>query len=283
MRTLLLLAAAATLSAATVKSDGARVHYRSYGSGRQAVVFIHGWTCNLGFWDGQAPVYEKRRSLLVDLPGHGASDKPVADYTGERFARAVEAVLRKERVAKAILVGHSMGVTVTAAFLRLYPERVAGVVIVDGSVPQPLRDPAERAKRREAGEATSKVYRGADYRAAATKAIDSMFVAATTAELRDRIRAEMLATPQHVMASAREGMTRFSLDLAEEPRSQAPALALMAKRPGVDRTEYKEYLQRVFPNLRGFQEWEGAGHFLMMEQPERFNAALEAFLSVIPR
>ena len=39
------------------------------------------------------------------------------------------------------------------------------------------------------------------------------------------------------------------------------------------------YMRRLFPNLGLYQEWKGAGHFLMMESPERFNAALALFLS----
>src|SRR5689334_9550758 len=64
------------LLAADTTYDGSRVHYESYGKGREAVVFIHGWTCDLTFWRGQAPVYEKRRALLVDLPGHGRATSP---------------------------------------------------------------------------------------------------------------------------------------------------------------------------------------------------------------
>src|SRR3954471_16912199 len=86
------LCLATGLMAADATYDGARVHYESYGKGQEAVVFIHGWTCDLTFWRGQAPVYEKRRALLVDLPGHGQSAKPEVAYTQERFARAVEAV-----------------------------------------------------------------------------------------------------------------------------------------------------------------------------------------------
>jgi pimeloyl-ACP methyl ester carboxylesterase len=44
-------------------------------------------------------------------------------------------------------------------------------------------------------------------------------------------------------------------------------------RPG-----YEERLRTVFPNLRGFQVWDGSGHFLMMESPDRFNRLLEDFL-----
>src|SRR6266567_2222626 len=82
---ILLLFSAASLFAADVTYDGAKVHYESYGKGTDAVVFIHGWTCDLTFWRGQSPVYEKHRSLLIDLPGHGQSAKPEVAYTQERF------------------------------------------------------------------------------------------------------------------------------------------------------------------------------------------------------
>src|SRR6266513_3870738 len=103
--------------------DGARVHYESYGKGKDAVVFIHGWTCDLTFWRSQAPVYEKHRSLLVDLPGHGQSDKPDVPYTQERFARGAEAVMRAAGIERAVVVGHSMGGPVALTFLRLFPAK----------------------------------------------------------------------------------------------------------------------------------------------------------------
>src|SRR3982750_3322962 len=123
---LLALAFALPLMAADVTYDGAKVHYESYGKGTDAVVFIHGWTCDLTFWRGQAPVYEKRRSLLIDLPGHGQSAKPEVAYTQERFARAVEAVMSDAGVTSAVLVGHSMGGPVALTFLRLYPAKTRG-------------------------------------------------------------------------------------------------------------------------------------------------------------
>ena len=65
--------------------DDGRVHYESYGAGKEAVVFIHGWTCDLTFWRGQEPVYRNHRSLLIDLPGHGQSDKPKVAYPAGVF------------------------------------------------------------------------------------------------------------------------------------------------------------------------------------------------------
>ena len=115
MRYLLPLVFMSALFAADATYDGARVHYESYGKGKTALVFIHGWTCDLTFWRGQAQVYEKHRSLLVDLPGHGQSDKPDVSYTQERFARAVEAVMKQAGVDQAVATLLSATPVITAA------------------------------------------------------------------------------------------------------------------------------------------------------------------------
>src|SRR5262245_37588229 len=127
---------------------GDRVHYKSVGKGAQALVFVHGWTCDLTAWRAQAGVLkEVPRSLFIDLPGHGRSDRPQKELTMALFARAVEAVLRDAGVDKAVLVGHSMGTPVVREFYRLFPEKTGALVHVDG----PLRPFfAGRPKEREA-------------------------------------------------------------------------------------------------------------------------------------
>src|ERR1700730_1422539 len=62
--------------------DGTRIHYQSYGKGREALVLIHGWSCNLDYWRDQIPDFQKRsRVIAIDLPGHGQSDKPEIVYS----------------------------------------------------------------------------------------------------------------------------------------------------------------------------------------------------------
>ena len=54
-------------------------------------------------------------------------------------------------------------------------------------------------------------------------------------------------------------------------------MAIVAATPA--RPAYEARLRTVFPLLRKFEAWEGSGHFLMMESPDRFNRALEDFLA----
>jgi pimeloyl-ACP methyl ester carboxylesterase len=266
---------AGSLFAADVTYDGARVHYESYGAGKDAVVFIHGWTCDLTFWRGQAPVYRKHRSLLIDLPGHGQSEKPDVSYTQERFARAVDAVMRDAGVDRAVLVGHSMGTPVGITFVRLFPAKAKALVMVDGFIPATPKDDAERESQKTRMNAFLKTWRDPNYKEQAEKMIASMFSDKTTPAMREEIRSKMLSAPQHVMASAFEGM--FAMEPPKPGETyRLPAMAVLVQQSG--RARYEERLRSVFPNLRKYEAWEGSGHFLMMESPDRFNAALEEFL-----
>ena len=264
------------LFAADAKYDGARVHYESYGKGKEAVVFVHGWTCDLTFWRGQAAVYEKHRALLVDLPGHGQSDKPDVSYTQERFARAIEAVMKDAHVDRAVLVGHSMGGPVALTFLRLFPAKTKAIVFVDAYVPQAPKDAAEKAAQAARMAPFLKSLQEPNYRDVTQKMIEGMFSDKTTPAMREEIRSKMGVTPQHVLASAMEGM--FAVEPFRPAESyNIPAMAIVATlRPGDE-----AQLRAVFPNLRKYEAWPGSGHFLMMESPDRFNAALEQFLSSI--
>lgn len=255
------------------KLDGNKVHYLSFGEGDEAVVFIHGWTCDTTFWKMQAPVYEQRRSLLIDLPGHGQSDKPDIAYTMDLFARAVDAVVTDAKVKKVTLVGHSMGTPVAIQFLRLHPEKVAGLVIVDGFVPQPPKDDAEREKQKAQFEGLVKSYRSTDYMQSAKRMLGFMFTKQTDPALRKEIETKMLAAPQNVMASAMEGMA--TMQPLTESYPDLPTEAMMTKRPTA--AQYRQFLTQHF-RLAGYEEFD-AGHFLMMEEPARFNKLLLEFLN----
>ena len=252
--------------------DGHKIHYLSFGKGDQAVVFIHGWTCDSTFWKMQAPVYENRRSLLIDLPGHGLSDKPEIPYTMELFARAVNAVIADAKVRPATLVGHSMGTPVAIEFLRLYPRRVAGLVIVDGFVPQTPNDDAERVIENQRKQLADS-FRGPNYKTFANRMLDFMFTENTPPALREQITAKMLRAPQYVMASAMEGMV--SMPPVTESWPALPVAAMMVKRD--NSAPYQDFLKAHF-HLVDYRDFEGAGHFLMMEQPAAFNGLLERFL-----
>jgi pimeloyl-ACP methyl ester carboxylesterase len=97
-------------------------------------VLIHGASGNLG--DLRLELGDRlaqtRRVALVDRPGHGWSDRPggEADASPARQAALIAQALDGIGLDRFVLVGHSLGGTVAAAFARAYPERVAGLVLL---------------------------------------------------------------------------------------------------------------------------------------------------------
>jgi pimeloyl-ACP methyl ester carboxylesterase len=248
------------------KLDGSRVHYKSYGQGREALVFVHGWTCNMSFWRGQVPAFEsKTRVIVVDLPGHGESAKPQVTYSMDLFARAIDAIMQDAKIDKAVVVGHSMGAPVIRQFYRKYPHKTLALVVVDG----PLRS----FGKKEDMERFIAPLRGPGYKEWADKFIDSMFGPNASAELRAEIKTPMLSTPQHVAVSAMEGM--IDPAIWGDDKINVPVLAVMTRNWPPNN---EQFYRSLAPKL-DYRVMEGVGHFLMMEKPKDFNEALATFLA----
>lgn len=100
------------------------------GRGEPAIVFVHGMACTHEDWKAQcealAPLHEV---LACDLPGHGRSTGALEDASIAAFAREVARILPR----RAVVVGHSMSCRVALETARVRPERIAGLVLVDGS------------------------------------------------------------------------------------------------------------------------------------------------------
>ena len=104
------------------------------GDGHPAIVFIHGFTCNLSHWREQlSGLSGGHRCIAVDLPGHGTSAEP-REATIEALAAAVNDALDALALNQVVLVGHSMGCRLVSETFSQSPARVRGVVYVDGSI-----------------------------------------------------------------------------------------------------------------------------------------------------
>lgn len=248
---------AAPVGAASV--DDLAIHSTVQGSGR-TIVFVHGWTCDETSWDAQVSAFgDDYRVVTLDLPGHGKSDSPTqADFSMDLFARAVDAVRAEVGADKVVLVGHSMGAAVIRQYALDYPRHVAGLVAVDG----PL-DMRPLANFPGFGPLTLESRRGL---------IESMFVPSTSHELRTQILATMLGTPEATATGAMGAM--FDPKNQSDEKIEAPALSIFAGTSNfADDGSARELLLDW-----SSEKFDGTGHFLMMEQPERFNTALRAFI-----
>ena len=249
------------------KLDGARIHYKSYGKGRDALVLIHGWGGNIDSWRDQIPELAKRnRVMALDLPGHGESDKPEISYSMDLFANAIDAVMRDAKVERAVVMGHSMGTPIARQFYRKYPQKTLGLVIVDGG----LRPFGTKEMRDQ----FLAMFRGPNYKEAVAQMFSQMMPRLPPAD-QERVKTSFSNTPQHVLVSAMESMTQESLYGPD--KISVPVLAILAKSP-FWQPDTEEFLHSLAPDLE-LQWFQGVDHFLMMEKSKEFNEAVIAFLN----
>lgn len=97
----------------------------------KTVVLLHGNNF-AGFYFGniaEALRAEGFRVIIPDQMGYGRSSKPIIPYSFNDFARNTNAVLQAEGVARAMIVGHSMGGMLAARFATQYPDVTEKLVI----------------------------------------------------------------------------------------------------------------------------------------------------------
>jgi len=112
------------------RPDGSVINVEHGGvKGKQTIVFIHGWNSNSTQWFYQKRFFEKDYHLvLMDHAGLGRSKRPAnGDYSLEKLATDLDAVLTASNVKDPILWGHSMGGFTILTFCKLFPQKLAGI------------------------------------------------------------------------------------------------------------------------------------------------------------
>lgn len=115
--------------------DGLDVHYVVAGRG-PAVLLVHGLGGFAESWRHNLPPLASAATVhAVDLPGFGRSAKPPAGYGLGFFARALAAFMDELGLARASVVGHSLGGAVAAALALTRPARVERLALISAAVP----------------------------------------------------------------------------------------------------------------------------------------------------
>lgn len=112
--------------------DGVDIAYVDEGtaSDRTPLVFVHGLSSWMGFWEHQVPALgSDRRVLALDLPGYGASGRPDAPYSPPWYADVLAGWMDAVGLEQAVFVGHSMGGQIAMTLALRHPERVDRLVL----------------------------------------------------------------------------------------------------------------------------------------------------------
>ncbi|WP_328635141.1 alpha/beta fold hydrolase [Streptomyces sp. NBC_00356] len=112
--------------------NGIRLYYTDGGTG-VPVLFVHGWGTSGRVWDAQvADLAADHRVVTVDWRGCGRTDRPAAGNTFAANAADLLELMDVLALDRALLVGNSMGAAFVLEAALQSPERVAGVMSIDG-------------------------------------------------------------------------------------------------------------------------------------------------------
>jgi pimeloyl-ACP methyl ester carboxylesterase len=257
-----------TRSASTTHSaDGVPIRFQVNGAGEPTLVLVHGWALDRRLWDGQVPrLSAQHRVVTLDLAGHGESGRERVQWTMAAFGHDVEAVVEAVGAREVVLVGHSMGGPVVLEAARRMPERVKGIVLIDTLLDVEQRTPPDQV------EAIARQLE-ADYKTTVTQmSMEYLFAPATPAAVRERVLAHATALPPDIsIALLRQSWTYDPLPALRE---------IAASIRGVSADKFPTNLEANRRHMPGYEATilTGTGHYPMLEDPARFDPALDAAL-----
>lgn len=260
---------------ATAPFKGTFLSYLDEGSGDTPLVFIHGWGGQSDLWRKETQsLAQDRRVIALDLPGHGASGRITDGYTQQTLAEAVLAVMDHAKINRAVLVGHSMGANVARHVALAAPDKIAGLILVDGAFLFPPKDSAGLAAWKKEMKAFTRNFKGRKGEDFTRGFISDMHGRTTPDWAKQEVMTCMMGTPRETRVSA---MVHFT-DLTAWPdqKVSTPTLALYVKSQHTV-PELETQLRTLFPALQ-FKLWDGPGHFFMLYEQDRLNSEIRSFM-----
>jgi len=235
------------------------------GTGKTPVVFVHSLAGNSGHWSKQLEhLRGDRRAIAFDLRGHGRSD-PARDndYSFEAMANDIYSVVRAAHLEKIVLVGHSMGGSVSIAFAGRYPEMVAGLF---------LADPSGDARQIPGSQfAPFLASLESDSYSRVIEGYWSGLLEGSSPAVRERVLADLRSTRKEVVVEVFRSSLRFDplTPLRGYPGRKLSLITSLNDTP--------ISLHNLLPELP-HDRISGTGHWLQLDRPREFNRKLDDFI-----
>jgi pimeloyl-ACP methyl ester carboxylesterase len=245
---------------------GARIHYahrRAVPAEQPPVVFIHGAGGTHRHWLYQVRDLPPSSTYALDLPGHGKSEGPGRDSIpsyGDWLVTFLDGV----ELNQAVLVGHSMGGGIALDVALRYPDRVAGLGLVATGARLRVVPAILEGIQQAPGPAVQLI-------------CDWAFGAEAPPEMVHLARRQMSETPPEVLHSDFVACDAFDV-MRRLQEIAAPAFVLCGTQDRLTPPKYATFLRDNITNAT-LHLIEGAGHMVMIEQPQAVTKVLLAFVA----
>jgi pimeloyl-ACP methyl ester carboxylesterase len=273
-------------------THGLTLHALEWSREGTLLLFLHGFSNDAHVWDWCAPVFAPHyRVVALDHRGHGDSDRdPEGRYDHETMARDVAAALESLGAARVVLVGHSLGGRVAMRFAGLFPEKVAGLVIVDSAPELDARGTTRirlDVQQQDPSFATLKDYERILARQyPATRADILAKLAAHWTRTRPDGRLELKLDPAFMRGrrgQSEEELARWSAEEAKLlwsalDKLPCPALVVRGAASDVLSADVADKMADEVLKQGRLEVIPRAGHSVMLDNPEAFEKALSSFV-----
>ncbi len=257
-------------------TDQGIVHYEVYGRGRP-VILLHGWLGSWGLWQ-ETMAYLGRyfRTYALDFWGFGESGKKRNSYAVQDFVSLVDQFMEQLGIDQAPLVGHSMGGTVSLSVSIQYPHRVEKVVVVGSPI---------------VGSSLSILLKMFGRRPVAFVVYNNMWVFRLFYRLLSPLFTRDRRWPQMMDRDlSKITLESFLLSIASLRRTdlrpfldqiKVPAMGMYGDKDIVVHPAQWKLMAAGIPHVR-IERYRSAGHFIMLDEPQKFMEALRVFLDSEP-
>ena len=281
--------------------DGIDLHYMEAGAGRPLII-IPSWSLTGAAYRHQLQELSRtRRVMAFDMRGHGDSTTPAGGYRVSRLAADLRAVIERLELDQVDLMGHSIGSSIIWSYIDLFGEdRLGRLVFVDQAPSVTAKPDWSAADRVTYGCLLPDLAALAEFY---LQVLAAEVLAAETAEATVPVIARLFSPS----LPAAEGGSHcyenpwFAREICKLPRRHAADLLhdhcgldwrdviKRVRRPtlvvGAEASIFSAESQRwIAAQIPGaeveiFKAGEGGSHFMCYENPSKFNALVEAFLS----
>src|SRR3954453_10272930 len=256
----------------SLRRDGTALFYEDAKGREPPILLVHGWCCDPTYLGPQLEHFARRghRVAAVDLRGHGQSDKRHQRYTMQVFADDLAWLCDQLNLVRPVVVGHSMGGIIAFDLAARNPALPSAIVMLDAAVVLP-------SAARAAMSGFLKELQDPNYRAALRAYVaNTLFIPTDDPDRKTRILDGMSSAPQHVLASAFEGLRDY------DPAEAAGGLSVPGLYIASDEAQPRADMTRLHALAPQILDGKtvGSGHFCQLEVPEQVNAMIDRFLAI---
>jgi len=270
---------------APAKFEAGALHVERVSGKGPALIFIPGlasgpwtWTQTVERLKGKYSVY------LLTLPGFDGR-KPVPGATLESLSRDLATLIETRKIERPVLIGHSLGGTLSLGFAAAHSDLISGVVSVDGLPVFPGtetmtgdRSPlAARARAQFAGQTQAQF---AEYQRTYMKQVGSIDEKIANSIAEHSSQSDVGATAefaaQLLLLDLRPQLPAIKVPVVEISPFHAPDFAAI----NVDEARKTGYYRVLLAGVERLDvvSISPSRHFVMFDQPEKFAVALDRAL-----